>query len=163
MNEEDLRHFVDILKSFENAMLVTERGSELRARPMAIADRTEDGRVWFITNIESAKLDEMTEKPQVNLAMQQGSRFLSISGTSRVTRDPQKIDELWNDLQSVWFPKGRNDPTLVLLEIVPTYVEYWDRSGVEAVRFMFETAKSAVTGETLNEDAGAHGKLDFPK
>ncbi len=163
MNEEDLRHFVDILKSFENAMLVTERGSELRARPMAIADRTEDGRVWFITNIESAKLDEITEKPQVNLAMQQGSRFLSISGTSRVTRDPQKIDELWSDLQSVWFPKGRNDPTLVLLEIVPTYVEYWDRSGVEAVRFMFETAKSAVTGETLNEDASPHGKLDFPK
>lgn len=163
MNDEDLRQFVGILRTFEHAMLVTERGSELRSRPMAIADRTDDGRVWFITDIESAKLDEMTEKPQVNLAMQQDSRFLSVSGTARVTRDPTKIDQLWNDLLNVWFPKGRNDPTLVLLEIVPTYVEYWDRSGVEAIKFMFETAKSAITGETMSEDAGIHGKVDFPK
>lgn len=163
MNDEELRQFVDILKTFEHAMLVTERDGELRARPMQIADRTDDGRVWFITNIESPKLDEMTEKPRVALAMQHGSRFLSISGTRRVTRDARKIDQLWNHLDKVWFPKGRNDPTLVLLEIVPTYVEYWDRSGVEAIRFMFETAKSAVTGETMSEDAGVHGKLDFPK
>lgn len=163
MNDEDLGQFVSILRTFEHAMLVTERGSQLRSRPMAIADRTDDGRVWFITDVESAKLDEMTDKPQVNLAMQQDSRFLSVSGTARVTRDPAKIDELWNDLHSVWFPKGRNDPTLVLLEIVPTYVEYWDRSGVEAIKFMFETARSAITGETMSEDAGVHGKLDFPK
>jgi general stress protein 26 len=163
MNDEDLQQFVGILKTFEKAMLVTERNSELRSRPMLIADRTDDGRVWFITNVESAKLDELTDKPQVNLAMQQDSRFLSISGTARVTRDRKKVDELWNDLHNVWFPKGRNDPTLVLLEIVPTYVEYWDRSGVEGIKFMLETAKSAVTGETMSEDAGVHGKLDFPK
>ncbi len=163
MNGEDLRQFVSILRTFEHAMLVTERGSELRSRPMAIAERTDDGRVWFITDVESAKLDEMTDKPQVNLAMQQDSRFLSVSGTARVTRDAAKIDELWNDLHSVWYPEGRNDPTLVLLEIVPTYVEYWDRSGVEAIKFMFETARSAITGETMSEDAGVHGKVDFPK
>lgn len=163
MKDDDVKQFVSILKSFDKAMLVTERDGELRSRPMAIADRTDDGRVWFITRIDSAKLEELTEKPQVNVAMQQDAKFLSISGTARATRDAEKVDELWNDVHKAWIPEGRNDPALVLLEVVPTYVEYWDRSGVEAVKFMFATAKSAVTGDALSDDEGVHGKVDFPR
>jgi general stress protein 26 len=164
MNEKDVKEFIDILRTFDTAMLVTQRGRELRSRPMAIADRTADGRVWFVSSIDSAKLDELTENPDVNVAMQEGSRFLSISGAARATRDRDKINELWNDAYSVYFSEGPNDPTLVLLEIVPTYVEYWDRSGIEAIKFMFASAKSAVTGETLDDESeGVHGKIDFPK
>lgn len=130
---------------------------------MAIADRTEEGRVWFVTSVDSAKLEELTEHPDVNVAMQQDSSFLSISGTARATRDPNRIRELWNDALGVFFSEGPNDPTLLLLEVVPTYVEYWDRSGVEAIKFMFASAKSAVTGETIPADEGVHGKIDFPK
>lgn len=163
MNERDLNQFTDILKTFDTAMLVTQRGSELRSRPMAIADWTGDGRVWFITNIDSAKLEELTENPEVNVAMQADSRFLSISGTVRATRDRHKVDELWNESHAVWLAEGREDPALVLLEVVPTYVEYWDRSGVEALKFIFSAAKSAVTGDTLDDEEGVHRKLDFPK
>jgi general stress protein 26 len=163
MNEKELKEFTDILRSFDTAMLVTQRDRELRSRPMVIADTTNDGRVWFITSIDSAKLDELTENPNVNVAMQAGARYLSISGAVRATRDPQKVDELWNVSHSVWFSHGRNDPTLVLLEVVPTYVEYWDRSGVEAIKFMFASARSTLTGETLDDDEGVHGKVDFPK
>ena len=163
MTENDLKQFTEILRTFETAMLVTQRESELRSRPMHIADRTEDGRVWFVTNIDSGKLDELTDNPEVNVAMQADSRFLSISGTVRATRDPAKIHDLWNDSYGIWFSKGRDDPALVLLEIVPTYVEYWDRSGVEALKFLFDAAKGAVSGDTRDGAAGKHGKLDFPK
>src|SRR5690606_39762017 len=57
MNEEELKHFTDILETFDTAMLVTQRGRELRSRPMEIVDRSTDGRVWFITSIDSAKLE----------------------------------------------------------------------------------------------------------
>lgn len=163
MNGNQLREFVDVLETFDHAMLVTQRKAELRSRPMAIADRTDDGRVWFITSVDSAKLQEMTDHPEINLAMQADSRFLSISGTMRATRDPDRINELWNDIQELWFPEGRNDPTLILLEIVPTFAEYWDRSGVEAVKFMFAAARSRATGQTLSNDQGKHGKLRFPE
>lgn len=162
MDETPEREFTDVLKSFDHAMLVTQRGSELRSRPMAIADRSEDGRVWFITSVDSAKLQEITDEPAVNVAMQADSRFLSISGTIRATRDPDRINELWNDTQELWLPEGRNDPTLILLEVVPTFAEYWDRSGVQAIRFMFDAAKAMATGKTLVEDEGKHGKLRFP-
>ena len=162
MADDHMQEFVEILDSFDHAMLVTQRDSELRSRPMAIADRTRDGRVWFITSVDSAKLQEITDYPDVNVAMQAGSTFLSISGTVRATRDPDKINELWNDIQELWFPEGRNDPTLILLEVVPTFAEYWDRSGVEAVKFMFDAAKSMATGRTLGDDEGKHAKLRFP-
>jgi general stress protein 26 len=145
-------------------MLVTERDSQLRSRPMAIAQSTDNGRLWFVTSVDSGKLDEITENPHVNVAMQANRKFLSVSGTTRTTRDPGKIDELWSDSLGLWFEKGRNDPELILLEVVPTYAEYWDRSGFEAARFVFEAAKSAVTGEVLDEDGvGAHGKVRFGK
>lgn len=163
MHEKDLHDFIDVLQSFDHAMLVTRRGTELRSRPMAIADRTTDGHAWFITDVDSGKLEELTEHPQVNLAMQSGSRFLSISGTIRATRDPQKIDELWGDIQELWFSAGRNDPSLILLEVVPMYAEYWDRSGIEAVKFMFAAAKSMATGETLDSDEGKHAKIRFSR
>lgn len=158
MNEKDLKHFMDVLKTFDTAMLVTRRDRELRSRPMEIVDRTEDGRIWFITSIDSAKLEELTENPDVNVAMQDDPKFLSISGAVRATRDREKVDEVWKESYSAWFPEGRDDPTVVLLEIVPTYVEYWDRSGVDALKFMF----SAVTGDEPDAE-GAHGKVDFPK
>ncbi|HLT91081.1 MAG TPA: pyridoxamine 5'-phosphate oxidase family protein [Woeseiaceae bacterium] len=163
MDEQQLHEFIDVLNAFDYAMLVTRRGSELRSRPMGIADRTDDGHVWFITSIDSAKLDEITENPAVNVAMQADDKFLSISGTVRATRDPERISAVWDGIQDLWFPKGRHDPTLVLLEVVPTYAEYWDRSGIESVRFAFDAAKAMVTGETLQKEAGKHGKLDFPK
>jgi len=162
MQENARKEFLELLKHFDAAMLVTERDDELRSRPMAIAESTDDGRLWFVTSVDSAKLDEITENPHVNVAMQANRKFLSVSGTTRATRDPDKIDELWSDSLGIWFEEGRNDPELILLEVVPTYAEYWDRSGFEAAKFMFAAAKSAVIGEVLDEDdAGAHGKVRF--
>jgi general stress protein 26 len=162
MQHDEKKEFLRLLQNFDAAMLVTERDSQLRARPMAIAQTTDDCSLWFITSVDSAKLDEITENPHVNVTMQANRRFLSVSGTTRATRDPHKIDELWSDSLGIWFEQGRDDPELILLEVVPTYAEYWDRSGIEAAKFMFEAARSAITGETLDEDeAGAHGKIRF--
>ena len=158
MNEEELKHFTDILETFDTAMLVTQRGRELRSRPMEIVDRSTDGRVWFITSIDSAKLEELTENPDVNVAMQDDPRFLSISGAVRATRDREKVDEVWKESFDAWFPEGREDPTVVLLEVVPTYVEYWDRSGEGGLLSMFTSPE-----ETAADDEALHGKVDFPK
>lgn len=153
--------FFDVLHHFDQAMLVTQRDGELRSRPMAIADRTPHGHVWFITSLASGKLDELATHPAVNVAMQQSSRFLSISGTARVSRDPHRIGEVWQPAYRVWF-EGTDDPRIALIEVVPTYAEYWDRSGVEGLKFAFAMLKSFVTGEPLDDDCAPHGKLPFP-
>ncbi len=100
------REFVSTLKQFDNAMLVTQRDHELRSRPMAIVDCTHEGHTWFITSIDSGKIDEMTAHPHVNVSLQQSARFMSISGTVRMTRDAQKIDEVWKPEHGAWFELG---------------------------------------------------------
>lgn len=153
--------FLSVLRHFDQAMLVTLRDGALRSRPMAVAEHTDRGHLWFITRSDSGKLDELHAHAQVNVAMQQGARFLSISGRARLTRDARKIDEVWTAAHAVWFDKGRDDPQLVLIEVIPHDAEYWDRSGIEGVKFAFAMARSLATGERLDDDAAPHGKLHF--
>jgi len=162
MQRTDLENYLGVLESFDTAMLVTRRGNGIRSRPMAIADRSPDGRLWFLTSMESGILKELTDEPQVNLSLQSDAKFLSISGAAAATRDPQKVQELWSVAYNVWFPEGKDDPDVIVLEIVPTYAEYWDSSGAKGVGALFNLGKSVVTGDTPQFDFGAHQKLDFP-
>lgn len=162
MQKSDLENYREILESFDTAMLITQRDSEIRSRPMAIADSSADGRLWFLTDIESGKLDELTDAPMVNVSMQADSKFLSISGTAVATRDPQKVEELWSAAYDVWFPEGKDDPSVIVLEIVPTYAEYWDNSGAEGIKALMELGKSMVTQEPPEFGDDVHQKLDFP-
>jgi len=162
MKKSDLEHYLEVLTSFDTAMLVTLRGEEIRSRPMAIADTSPDGRLWFLTSVESGKLEEITDSPMVNVTMQADSKFLSISGSAVATRDSDKIDKLWSASDNAWFPEGKDDPTIIALEIVPTYAEYWDRSGVKGFEATLKIGKSVVTREPPDLDGDVHEKLDFP-
>jgi general stress protein 26 len=161
---ENFRHYLDELFSFRNAMLVTRdrHGDGLHARPMAIAGRSGDGSVWFITNVSSVAIEDVTENPQVNLCMQSGQHFVSVSGTARVTRDRDRIREFWSAEQAVWFEDGIEDSEVALMEVVPTYAEYWDRTGVQGVKFALTEVASLASGRTLKEGEGyAKGEIEF--
>ena len=50
------KKLVEILAGFESAMLVTQRpDDQLTARPMAVAQVTDDGGIWFMTEGDSGK------------------------------------------------------------------------------------------------------------
>jgi general stress protein 26 len=115
--------------------------------------------LYFFTNVQSGKLEELEEDPGVNLALQDGGRYCSITGTARVLQDPKRIRSLWDDDQRAWFPDGPEDPLLVLLEVRPEFVEYWDRTGLKAVRYAVASARAIVAGERLDDDQGEHIKM----
>lgn len=161
MNKPELERYLEILENFDSAMLVTRRGSELRARPMDIAERANDGRVSFLTSIESGKIEEITDHPSVSLTLQKASQFMSISGNVMVSRDRGRIDELWSASYAMWFPDGKDDPTVTALEVVPMYAEYWDNSGVQGVQALFELGKAAVSGTEPDFDEDVHDKINF--
>ena len=161
-DENQLEEFLKVLETFETAMLVTRRDDELRSRPMAIAAARPDGRLFFITRADSGKLDEIAEHSNVNVSLQGSARFLSISGVAHTVRNRKLINELWSRMDSIWFSEGRDDPSAILLEVVPAYAEYWDRSGANAIRFTLAAAAGALRGEPPDPgQAGAHGKLRF--
>ena len=159
------QHFFEILKEFDNAMLVTHGAATgLHARPMAIADVDKDGSVWFITGDDTAKVYELEKDPGLLAVMQSKTKQLVVGGRGELRRDPAKVQELWKETFRAWF-KDKNDPSIVLIRLNPIEAEYWDMSGLQGVKFALNVAKAVVSGQPLpHGDPGnpeAHAKLNL--
>lgn len=143
----------ELMERFDTAMLVTRTlDGRMRSRPLAIADKRDDGALYFSTAVESGKVHELEHDPNVNVVMQDGRRYVSISGEGRVLRDRALIDELWSESWRIWFPGGKDDPQLSILAVEPIDATYWDASGKEAIRYMFEMAKGYISGTRPSTD-----------
>lgn len=163
MTDQPFEHFVELLDSFDDAMLVTQaEDGRLRARPMRIAERQDDCALVFVTSWESGKVDEIREESQVNVNLQGGGKYLSLSGTAVLNRDKQKIAELWNKTWEVWFPEGKDDPEITLIRVVPAEGEYWDMSDVQGLKFLIQAGKAWLSGEKLHPvGKDLHGKVEM--
>lgn len=151
-----------ILKSFRNAMLVTQaQDKTLRSRPMALLKVDDNGDCWFMTGFDSGKIDEIGQNPMVNVSLQDDRKFLSLSGQAIITRDRQKLEELWSEHMKVFFPRGKEDPNLALICVSPSEGEFWDNEGVQGLKFLLESVKAYVTGTTPDVDNAQHGTVSL--
>ncbi len=142
-------------------MLVTHTGEHgFHARPMAIAQVEKDGRLWFITSAETAKVHEIEMDSQVHLIAQDDHAFLSLSGRATLIGDREKIAHLWREPFRVWFPKGKDDPDIELIAVRPERGEFWDNTGAKRFKYLWEAAKAYVSGTPPDADDGEmHGKV----
>ena len=156
--------FEDLIGGFDHAMLVSTAGDgSLHARPMAIAAQEGVDKLYFATSSKSAKADEVARHPQVAITMQGDGLYLALAGTATVLADPGRIRELWQAGWKLWFPDGPDDPNLVLLEVEPERAEYWDRTGVRRIEFLWEAGKAMATGRAIDDEAlSGHGKVSLP-
>ena len=118
-----------LLKSFRVAMLTTlTSDGALRSRPMATVPMQDDGDVWLLTRAGAPKVGEVEEHHRVNLNYASGEddRYVTLSGTASVVRDPQRVADLWKKRHRKWFPEGKNDPELAALRVQVERAEYWD-------------------------------------
>jgi general stress protein 26 len=158
------QEFGDVLDHFETAMLVTKgSGAALRARPMAIAGRESNGDLWFSTSIDSPKVEELEKEAQVCATLQSSTRFLSISGRAQIVKDRQRVEQFWKPSWKVWFPKGKEDPSIVLVRLVASEAEYWDEHGAKGLSYLIEGARALLRGEKAKEqtDPKQHAKLSL--
>jgi general stress protein 26 len=119
-----------LLEDIDIAMLTTiGRDGLLVSRPLSTQRSSYDGRrVWFFTEADSPKVGEIRRNPKVNLAYasKEKNTYVSLAGVASVNRDRALIGQFWNDALKAFFPGGKDDPNLVLLEVEPRTVEYWD-------------------------------------
>jgi general stress protein 26 len=147
--EDKQKHLKELIKTFRTAMLVT-RASDggLRGRPLSLADAHDDGVVYFATSIESPKVTELESAPDVAVTLQDSKRYVSITGTARITRDRALVERLWSETWKLWFPKGKDDPDLCVVVVTPREAEYWDQSGLKGITYLLEAAKAYAKGTT---------------
>ncbi len=161
-NQQDEQKLIDLMRDFRDAMLVTRHSEQsLAARPMAVAEVSDDGSVWFVTDNRSEKIEELLTHHEVLVTMQASNRYVSLSGHGEVRRDKQRVEELWSEAWKVWFPDGPDDPTLVLLRVVPTFGQFWDNSGFQGIKYLFEAGRAYVSGTRPDTDSSQHGEVRF--
>lgn len=153
--EKKLDELYGLIEGIEIAMFTTRRrDGRLVSRPMATQTQAEGSDLWFVTDIESDKLDELAFDPQVNLAYYKDRtrEWVSVSGSARVTQDRRLIHELYRKDWKAWFGDaggerdgGPDDPRLALILVDVESVVYLKLDKPQPV-VLFEVAKAMVTG-----------------
>lgn len=133
-------------------------GGSHAARPMAVQEVDEAGHLWFLSASDSHKNLELDADPAVTLYFQGGphSDFLTLSGRAVVSRDRQRIEELWQPVMKTWFTEGKDDPRITVIEVIPADGYYWDTKHGMAVAGI-KMLIGAATGRTL--DDSVEGRL----
>ena len=159
MSHEDTTTAADVIKDVRVAMLTTvDAGGRLMSRPMATQEPF-DGSAWFFVRSGSPVVTEVGANPEVGLTYAGKSTWLSLRGNGTVPR-PGKKDELWNDWVEAWFPDGRTNPEIVLLECACETGEVWDSPGGQPGQLL-KMLKARVTGTSADDGGQNQESLDL--
>lgn len=161
MTDETHQHFIDVLQHFRTAMLITHASDDrLHARPMAVADVQASGEIYFATGTDTPKASEVAADSRVSVTLQDDARFAALSGTAQLVRDRALIDKLWSEAWRVWWPQGKEDPSIVLIRVTVEDGEYWDNAGAQGLKYALRAAKAYASGKRPEVDPGQHGRTD---
>lgn len=129
-------------------------------RPMNVRQVDDEGNLWFLSASDSRKNQELAIDPSVKLYFQgsKHSDFMQINGQASISRDREKIEELWSKLVETWFTGGKDDPRVTVIKVTPTEGYYWDTKHGMAVAGV-KMLLGAVLRKTL--DDSIQGKLDI--
>jgi general stress protein 26 len=154
----------DMLDDFATAMMVTHAGSgPLDCRPMHIAssDVRHGGPIWFLASSESRKVLEVSRDATTLLLFQEGDRYLAIWGTSRVSQDRARIEQLWREPFREWLPEGPTDADIRVIAVTPHSAEFWDDAGANKHRYLFETNSARAAGDADPVSEEQHGRTNL--
>lgn len=134
----------------------------LRSRPMVAVAHEFDGDLWFFTESDATKVEEVENHAQVNIsfASPEENRYVSVSGMAQRIHDERKAEILWKPEYAAWFDEEANPSDLDFLKVTIDRAEFWDASESRMVQMM-GFAKS-LFGRDQSRPA-QHGKIHWPE
>lgn len=164
MKPDPRHHLFENLQKHDVLMVVNAGLDGLpHGRPMTVAKvDTVNAELWFVTSRDADIAREvLTYKDGHSVATgQKGGDYVSVTGKMRLVDDRAMMHDLWRDSWRLWF-QGKDDPNMVLLAMPLEAGSYWNVEGTSGLRYLFEAAKAALSGERPNgvSDTEAHAKL----
>jgi general stress protein 26 len=147
----DIDHVWKLIDDIPIAMVVTHegQGQNLRARPMAVRPARDEGAIYFLTDADTPKAEEIRRNQSVCLALSdnKNQKHVSISGHAEMIDDRERVKKFWSVYDKAFWP-DKNDPRIRVLRVTPESAEYWEGAGkiVTAVKL----ASAIVSGERMN-------------
>jgi general stress protein 26 len=153
------KELVDKAKTCFFCTATTTAGSS-GARPMSVQEVDEAGHLWFLSAEDSHKNQELEREPDVTLYFQGSahSDFLKLRGTASISRDQEKIRQLWEPVVKTWFTEGVEDPRITVIRVAPSEGYYWTTKHGKAIAGAKMLIGAAI-GKTL--DDSIEGELLF--
>jgi general stress protein 26 len=155
-----LDELYDLISGIETAMFTTRRPTgQLVSRPMATQDRIEGADLWFVTNAETHKLDDLTLEPHVNCSYYNNRthEWVSVAGLAHVSKNRNKVRQLYKEDWKVWFDDeggdrdgGPNDPRIALIMVEAELATYMKVNKSRPI-ILFDMLKAKVTGSTQRQ------------
>ena len=149
----------DLIKGIEIAMFTTRRpNGQLVSRPMATQERIEGADLWFVTNADTDKLDELKLDPHVNCAYynNKSREWVSVSGVASISKNKNRIRQLYKEDWKAYFGDeggdrdgGPNDSRLTLILIEAESAVYMKVNKPRPI-VLFEVLKGMVTGSRVD-------------
>jgi general stress protein 26 len=153
----ELEKLFSHIDDIEIAMMTTRRADgHLQSRAMATQRRAEGADLWFVTLENTQKVRELAADRHVNLSYYKDRtrEWISVSGLVTLTRDREKIYDLYAPDWKAWFPKEgdprhgtRDDPRMVLIGVDVHAAVFLEVNKPQPV-VLFEVVKGWVTGST---------------
>ncbi|MFI0471629.1 pyridoxamine 5'-phosphate oxidase family protein [Halomonas sp. HMF6819] len=134
-----------MIKDIKVGMLVTIDHDMPRARPMHLVQEEYDGTLWFFTRRSAEKVFEAEKDHDVCLSFsdQEHGTYVSLSGTATLSDDRDLMAKYWSPFIAAWFPEGKDDPDVALLEIKIHMGEHW-KANESKVYQLYEIAKANI-------------------
>lgn len=149
----------DLFKSAGTVMLLSSDGPQIHGRPMGLLRVDDDETMYFTTDQNSEKLDEIAAHPQVSIAVQERSGYAMLQGHASISSDRALIDRLWEDSWKVWYPKGRTDPAIAIIVVSPEHATLWDQSMGRGLSYLYRYIKARVRGEAMEIKPSDHAEV----
>lgn len=159
MAETTEKHLKKLLESFDTAMLITRHDDFDHARPMTVAGVDGASTIWFATTEDAPKSAEIRRDARAAATFQSRKRWVAVSGIAELVKDREKVHQLWKPSWKVWFPKGKDDPSIVLIRLTVTDAEFWDNGGAKGIRYVLEALKALFSRRKPSMAEGQHARI----
>jgi general stress protein 26 len=154
--KSELKKLYELIEEIEVAMMTTRRpDGHLESRAMANQKVAAGADLWFVTAESTGKVRDIESDPHINLAYykERTREWISVSGIATVSRDRQKIRELYAPDWKMWFADeggARNgspdDPRIVLIGVDVHAAVFLEVNKPQPV-VLFEMLKGWATGD----------------
>ena len=153
--EKKLDDLYELIDGIATAMMTTRRADgHLVSRPMQTQERETGLDLWFMTNVETHKLDDLMNDPHVNLSYYRDRtrEWVSVAGLATVSTDRELIREVYEPDWKAWLGDeggerdgSPDDPRIALILVDAESVVYMKVNKPRPV-VLFEVARAMVTG-----------------
>lgn len=127
----------------------------LHTRPVETLRCDIEGTLWFFTDHQSPKANELSRDMRVSVGYSEPSKkiYVTVAGHARILRDEALAAQLWTPSQRAWYPKGVADEHLSILRVTPERAEYWETPG--RISYLLAAAQAMVTGKPATVGQGS--------